>query len=101
MPTNPDPNTIYQILLVILAASNGLGALGTFIQAIKGRPSVKREEFDEHKNQVFARLGGINEKLNEAIGKLDGKLDKFLEKHSELLESVARHEGLLQKGGDR
>ena len=49
----------------------------------------------------LARLGGINEKVNEAIRELNGKLDKFLEKHSELLESVARHEGLLQKGGDR
>lgn len=101
MATNPDPIVIYNILVLLLAASNVIGTLGTVISAIKGRPSVKREEFTEHKEQVFARLSGLNEKLNEALSKLDGKLDKFLDKHSELLESVARHEGLLQKGGDR
>lgn len=96
-PSAANPDTIYQILLVILALANGLGALGTFIQAVKGRPAIKRDEYDKDRAYVDARLDGLNEKINKSLAKLEDKQDKILEELREVIAATAKHEGRLEE----
>ena len=100
-PSSANPDVIYQILLLILALANGLGALGTFISAVKGRPAVKRDEFDEHKTQVFARLGGLNDKVNEAAAKHEEQLAEILKELRTIAHTIGIHQGKLEGMGHK
>lgn len=93
---NPEPAFILNSLALFVVASGLLSNLTVIVVFLRGRPAVRKDEFDEHKSHDSARFDGLNKKFEALVSKQDTKLDKIIEQMGELAESIARHEGKLE-----
>lgn len=98
-PDVSSPVFIYQLLLVILATANALGAIGTFVAAFRGKPSVLKDDFEKYQEHISTRFKGTNEKIDELEGTVSNELKNLTHSlghiNADLQRVVGRLEGQL------
>ncbi len=60
----PDASFTMNLMLFFAVASGILSNLTVIVVSLKGRPTVRKDEFDEHKAHDSARFKGLNEKVD-------------------------------------
>ncbi len=96
MPDTSSPVFVYQLLLVILAAANVLGALGTFIASVRGKPTVPKEEFEKYQAYVSSRFDGTNKKVDDLDTTVSSELKSLTSSLSHINADLQRVVGRLE-----
>lgn len=93
----PDPTFTLNALAALAIASGLASNLTVIVVALKGRPTVRKDEFDEHRAHVSARFAGVNDKINNLNQAFDGDFSSIRDEIKGLTGSLSHINADLQR----
>jgi hypothetical protein len=93
---NPDPGFLSNAFVLLTVASAICSNLAVIVITVRGRPAVRREEFEDHKLQTAERFNGLAKKLNDSLAKVEQGQDEILRELRDFAKTLGRHEGKLE-----
>lgn len=96
----PDASFTMNLMLFFAVASGILSNLTVIVVSLKGRPTVRKDEFDEHKAHDSARFKGLNEKVDTLAAETRQEQAKFTTSLGALVGDFQRGLGRLEGAVD-
>lgn len=92
----PDQSFVFQCLLFMAVASGVLSNISVIVVSLRGKPTVRKDEFDEHKTHVSARFSGVNKKVDDLEAEVRGGLTNITASLGETAQDFQRGLGKLE-----
>lgn len=92
----PDPSFLLNTLALLAVASGVLSNITVIVVSLRGRPTVRKDEFDEHKVHVSGRFAGVNSKIDDIEREMRGQLADVTTALSAISSDMQRNVGRLE-----